>query len=129
MRECHKNIILLTLIIIYIVLIFFLNVVISEAPKERPRLQLKPRSDRTASSEEKETSTKSSIFGAAKPVDTAKKEAEIDLIQTAPNVTYELKFNTGEVKLIDNPQDVPDAGQIEEFREPIVPRGMQTTRY
>ena len=69
---------LLTLIIIYIVLIFFLNVVISEAPKERPRLQLKPRSDRTASSEEKETSTKSSIFGAAKPVDTAKKEAEID---------------------------------------------------
>jgi GTP-binding protein LepA len=47
------------------------------------------------------------------------KEAEIDLIQTAPNVTYELKFNTGEVKLIDNPQDVPDAGQIEEFREPI----------
>ena len=78
MRECHKNINLLTLMIIYTVLIFFLNVVISEAPKERPRLQLKPRSDRTASSEEKETSTKSSIFGAAKPVDTAKKEAEID---------------------------------------------------
>ena len=46
-------------------------------------------------------------------------EAEIDLIQTAPNVTYELKFTTGEVKLIDNPQDVPDAGQIDEFREPI----------
>ena len=57
---------------------FFVNVGISEAPKERPRLQLKPRSDRTASSEEKETSSKSSIFGAAKPVDTAKKEAEID---------------------------------------------------
>ncbi|MFT5323115.1 MAG: GTP-binding protein LepA [Planctomycetaceae bacterium] len=47
------------------------------------------------------------------------KEAEIDLIQTAPNVTYELKLNTGEVKLIDNPQDVPDSGKIEEFREPI----------
>ena len=46
-------------------------------------------------------------------------EAEIDLIQTAPNVTYELKLNKGEVKLIDNPQDVPDAGQIDEFREPI----------
>ena len=56
----------------------FINFGISEAPKERPRLQLKPRSDRTASSEEKETSSKSSIFGAAKPVDTAKKEAEID---------------------------------------------------
>ena len=59
-------------------IIVFVNVGISEAPKERPRLQLKPRSDRTASSEEKETSAKSSIFGAAKPVDTAKKEAEID---------------------------------------------------
>lgn len=47
------------------------------------------------------------------------KEAQIDLIQTAPNVTYELKFTNGEVKLIDNPQDVPDAGQIDEFREPI----------
>ncbi|MDA0808780.1 MAG: translation elongation factor 4 [Planctomycetota bacterium] len=46
-------------------------------------------------------------------------EAEIDLIQTAPNVTYELKLNTGEVKLIDNPQEVPDSGQINEFREPI----------
>jgi GTP-binding protein LepA len=46
-------------------------------------------------------------------------EAQIDLIQTAPNVTYELKLTTGEVKLIDNPQDVPDSGQIEEFREPI----------
>merc|ERR1711936_1354723 len=59
-----------------------------EAPKERPRLQLKPRSDRTASSEEKETSSKSSIFGAAKPVDTAKKEAEIDqkLQETQPRV-------------------------------------------
>ncbi|NQV27406.1 MAG: elongation factor 4 [Rhodopirellula sp.] len=47
------------------------------------------------------------------------REAEIDLIQTAPNVTYELKLTTGEVKLIDNPQDVPDSGQIDEFREPI----------
>jgi len=47
------------------------------------------------------------------------KEAEIDLIQTAPIVTYELKFSSGDVKLIDNPQDVPDSGQIDEFREPI----------
>ena len=46
-------------------------------------------------------------------------EAEIDLIQTAPNVTYELKLKTGEVKQIDNPQEVPDSGQIDEFREPI----------
>ena len=47
------------------------------------------------------------------------REANIDLIQTAPNVTYELLLKTGEVQQIDNPQEVPDTGQIEEFREPI----------
>ena len=47
------------------------------------------------------------------------KEAQIDLIQTAPNVTYELLLTTGEVIEIDNPVDVPDTGQIDEFREPI----------
>jgi len=47
------------------------------------------------------------------------KEADIDLIQTAPNVTYELLLNSGEVKRIDNPQEVPTDGTIKEFREPI----------
>jgi GTP-binding protein LepA len=48
------------------------------------------------------------------------RENEVDLIQTAPNVTYEIvKRNTGEVLHIDNPVDVPDAGEIDEFREPI----------
>ncbi len=47
------------------------------------------------------------------------KEADIDLIQTAPNVTYELLIKGGEVKRVDNPQDVPTDGTIEEFREPI----------
>lgn len=47
------------------------------------------------------------------------KEADIDLIQTAPNVTYELLLKEGEVKRVDNPQDVPTDGTIEEFREPI----------
>ena len=48
------------------------------------------------------------------------KEADIDLIQTAPNVTYELKLAGGEIKRVDNPQDVPTNGSIEEFREPVV---------
>ena len=48
-----------------------------------------------------------------------KREQDIDLIQTAPNVTYQILSRTGEVLTIDNPQDVPDAGQIDEFREPI----------
>ncbi len=46
-------------------------------------------------------------------------EQDIDLIQTAPNVTYELLKNNGDVVKIDNPQEVPDAGTIKEFREPI----------
>ncbi|MFN0198787.1 MAG: translation elongation factor 4 [Planctomycetaceae bacterium] len=47
------------------------------------------------------------------------KEFEIDLIQTAPNVTYEILTRSDEIMIIDNPQRVPDSGQIQEFREPI----------
>lgn len=46
--------------------------------------------------------------------------SELELVQTAPNVTYEVLTRKGEVLAIDNPQKVPEAGQIEEFREPIV---------
>lgn len=48
------------------------------------------------------------------------RDCELDLVQTAPNVTYEVLTSKGETILIDNPQKVPDAGQIEEFREPFV---------
>jgi GTP-binding protein LepA len=47
------------------------------------------------------------------------REQDIDLIQTAPNVTYQILTRNGELLVIDNPQQVPDAGQIEEFREPV----------
>lgn len=47
-------------------------------------------------------------------------ESDIDLVQTAPNVTYEIVNTKGETFQIHKPQDVPDAGQIEEFRQPIV---------
>ncbi len=47
------------------------------------------------------------------------REAEVDLIQTAPNVTYELLMENGEVRTIANPVDVPESGFIKEFREPI----------
>jgi len=46
--------------------------------------------------------------------------SNLELVQTAPNVTYEVLTRKGEILTIDNPQKVPDAGQIEEFREPIV---------
>ena len=48
------------------------------------------------------------------------RDCDLDLIQTAPNVTYEILNRKGETLVIDNPQKIPDAGQIEEFREPIV---------
>jgi GTP-binding protein LepA len=47
-------------------------------------------------------------------------EADLDLVQTAPNVTYEILTTGGETLYIHNPQKVPDSGEIEEFRQPIV---------
>jgi GTP-binding protein LepA len=47
-------------------------------------------------------------------------EADLDLVQTAPNVTYQILKSDGETIEITNPQDVPESGQIEEFRQPIV---------
>ncbi len=47
-------------------------------------------------------------------------ESDMDLVQTAPNVTYEILTTNGETLQIHNPQQVPDSGQIDEFRQPIV---------
>lgn len=47
-------------------------------------------------------------------------ECDVDLVQTAPNVTYEVLNRKGEIVEIHKPQDVPDPGDIEEFRQPIV---------
>ncbi|MEO8269398.1 MAG: translation elongation factor 4 [Aureliella sp.] len=47
-------------------------------------------------------------------------ECDVDLVQTAPNVTYEILTRKGDVIEIHKPQDVPDSGDIEEFRQPIV---------
>ena len=47
-------------------------------------------------------------------------EADMDLVQTAPNVTYEILTENDELLTIHNPKQVPDAGSIKEFRQPIV---------
>jgi GTP-binding protein LepA len=47
-------------------------------------------------------------------------EADIDLVQTAPNVTYEIVNTAGETLEVHTPKNVPDAGEIDEFRQPIV---------
>jgi GTP-binding protein LepA len=46
------------------------------------------------------------------------REYGLDLLTTAPSVEYEVLLRSGEVKIIDNPSDLPDPGSIEEIREP-----------
>jgi GTP-binding protein LepA len=47
-------------------------------------------------------------------------ESDVDLVQTAPNVTYKILTKRGEELFIHRPQEVPDPGEIEEFLQPIV---------
>jgi GTP-binding protein LepA len=48
------------------------------------------------------------------------RESNINVVQTAPNVTYEILQTNGEVVKVDNPENVPQINLIDEFREPIV---------
>ena len=48
------------------------------------------------------------------------REYDLSLITTAPTVVYEVLDTKGNVLKIDNPSKLPDAGQIEELREPII---------
>ena len=48
------------------------------------------------------------------------RESGISMVQTAPNVTFEILLRGGEVRRIDNPDDLPDVSQVEEIREPVV---------
>jgi GTP-binding protein LepA len=48
------------------------------------------------------------------------RESDLELVQTAPNVTYEIVTRKNETLHISNPTRIPDAGEILEFREPIV---------
>ena len=47
------------------------------------------------------------------------REYDLDLITTAPTVIYEVVKKNGEVSQVDNPSALPDAGDIDEMREPI----------
>jgi GTP-binding protein LepA len=48
------------------------------------------------------------------------RESDLDVVQTAPNVNYELLMNDGSVKLISSAADLPDPTMFQEIREPIV---------
>ncbi len=47
-------------------------------------------------------------------------EFDIDLIMTAPSVDYHAIMNDGTTKVIDNPSDLPSAGEYKEVQEPFV---------
>ena len=48
------------------------------------------------------------------------RENDIDVIQTAPTVSYEIVTNDGKTKRIDSPSQLPDMAHVEELREPFV---------
>ncbi|HBS28654.1 MAG TPA: elongation factor 4 [Phycisphaerales bacterium] len=48
------------------------------------------------------------------------REGEVEIIQTAPTVSYELEKTDGTIMEITNPAELPDAGVWKELREPIV---------
>ena len=48
------------------------------------------------------------------------REFDQDLITTAPSVVYEVLKADGEVIKVENPSRIPDAGRVQEIREPIV---------
>jgi len=55
------------------------------------------------------------------------RENDIDVVQTAPTVSYEILMSDGTVKRIDSPSELPDRTQIEEIREPFVRLEIITT--
>ena len=48
------------------------------------------------------------------------REYDLDLITTAPTVVFEVVTSKGDILKIENPSLLPDAGSIDEIREPIV---------
>ena len=48
------------------------------------------------------------------------REGKVEIVQTAPTVTYEIQLTDKSVIQITNPADLPDPAQILEIREPMV---------
>lgn len=48
------------------------------------------------------------------------REQGLELIKTAPNVTYEVHLRDGKTLTIDNPTRLPDPSVIEQIREPVM---------
>ncbi|HEV2292511.1 MAG TPA: translation elongation factor 4 [Tepidisphaeraceae bacterium] len=48
------------------------------------------------------------------------REFNIEVVQTAPTVTYEIKMTDGELVRIDSPSELPNPTHVEEIREPYI---------
>ncbi|MGA2584200.1 MAG: translation elongation factor 4 [Tepidisphaeraceae bacterium] len=48
------------------------------------------------------------------------REFHIEVVQTAPTVTYEIKLTDGSIKRIDAPSELPNPTIVEEIREPYI---------
>jgi len=48
------------------------------------------------------------------------RENDVDIVQTAPTVSYEVVTNDDEVRRIESPSELPDRSHIKELREPFV---------
>ncbi|MGD0388999.1 MAG: translation elongation factor 4 [Tepidisphaeraceae bacterium] len=48
------------------------------------------------------------------------REFHIEIVQTAPTVTYEIKMRDGTLKRIDAPSELPNPNHVEEIREPYI---------
>lgn len=55
------------------------------------------------------------------------RENDIDVVQTAPTVSYEILMSDDTVKKIDSPSELPDLSKVEELREPFVRLEIITT--
>ena len=48
------------------------------------------------------------------------REFDVDLVTTAPGVLYRVTTTDGEVREVDNPSKLPEAGHVARFEEPII---------
>ncbi len=48
------------------------------------------------------------------------REGNVEIVQTAPTVSYQIEMVDGELLEIHNPADLPDLSNVKEIREPIV---------
>ena len=48
------------------------------------------------------------------------REFDLDLITTAPSVTYHVDMHDGSMKEVENPADMPDVTEIKDIKEPFV---------